>query len=648
MNHNSLVFTNDNCIGCNKCISACSCDGACVSVIDSDGSNRIDVDGDRCIGCGACFDACEHQARDFFDDTELFFDDLRKGEKISILLAPSFKANYPDEYESYLGALKDMGVNRIISTSFGADITTWAYINYIQKYQFFGGISQPCPAVVGYIERYLPQLIPKLFPVHSPMMCSAVYAKNYLGIKDKLAFISPCIAKYSEIHDPNCGGYISYNVTFDHFMKYIREHNIKRTVLASDEIEYGLGSYYPTLGGLKENVYWLLGESVFIRQMEGEKHMYHYLQVNQDKIMQGKLPYLFIDALNCSSGCLYGTGCEESKVNDESVMCEVLRIREASKKNYIKSAWSKKLSPEKRLAALNKQFKQLNLNDFIRKYLDKSSKCIIRKPTVQQENEIFLSMNKITEADRKINCSCCGYNGCKQMVEAIFNGFNYKENCIYYLKSQIEDEKKQAQLMTDEIAESKQEIESSHLRLTNTISLVNGKFHELQTALDGLAESNTGNAQESSDISAQIADVCDFCASLKNYMVQIREILEEITTSNKVVADIATQTNLLALNASIEAARAGEHGRGFAVVADEINKLATQSAEAAKNTMDNQSKITEQIGQIVRETESLVDIVMTVNHKAQSLAAASEEISAGMEQIAASSFEIMNELKNLQ
>lgn len=141
MNHDSLVFTNDNCIGCNKCISACSCDGACVSVFDANGNNRIEVDGDRCIGCGACFDVCEHQARAFRDDTELFFEDLQKGERISILLAPAFKANYPSEYESTLGALKSMGVNRIISISFGADITTWAYINYIQKHQYLGGIS---------------------------------------------------------------------------------------------------------------------------------------------------------------------------------------------------------------------------------------------------------------------------------------------------------------------------------------------------------------------------------------------------------------------------------------------------------------------------------------------------------------------------
>ena len=147
---------------------------------------------------------------------------LAKGEKISILLAPAFKANYPEDYERVLGGLKNLGVNRIISVSFGADITTWGYLNYVKKYNFTGGISQPCPAIVGYIEHYLPELLPKLFPVHSPMMCSAIYAKQEMEITDKLAFISPCVAKWSEIHDPDTEGYVSYNVTFDHLMKYVR------------------------------------------------------------------------------------------------------------------------------------------------------------------------------------------------------------------------------------------------------------------------------------------------------------------------------------------------------------------------------------------------------------------------------------------
>ena len=174
-NRESLVFTNDKCIGCNKCIGACSCMGANIAVTDN-GSNRIEVDADKCISCGACFDACEHNAREFRDDTNDFFAALKRGEKVSILLAPAFKANYPNEYEKVLGGLKALGVNRIISVSFGADITTWGYLNYISQNNFLGGISQPCPAVVAYIERYTPELLPKLFPVQSPLMCAAIYS----------------------------------------------------------------------------------------------------------------------------------------------------------------------------------------------------------------------------------------------------------------------------------------------------------------------------------------------------------------------------------------------------------------------------------------------------------------------------------------
>ena len=387
--YNSLVFTNDNCVGCNKCISACSCMGACISSEqDENGNSRIEVDGKKCISCGACFDVCEHEAREYHDDTEDFFADLKKGEKISILIAPAFLANYPDEYEKVLGGLKKLGVNRIISVSFGADITTWGYIKYIQEHNYLGGISQPCPAVVGYIERYLPEILPKLFPVHSPMMCAAIYARKEMNITDKLAFISPCIAKKMEIDDPNNKGYINYNVTFNHLMDYVHKNNISGPPV-SDEIEYGLGSIYPMPGGLKENVYWLLGSEVFIRQIEGEKRMYHFLRENADRIKGSKTPFLFIDALNCENGCICGTGTDPDITSSDDPLYNIHDIQERVKKNTKKSPWSRPLSPEKRLAELNKQFAHLNLNDYLRKYTDRSAECKYTVPSEAEFDRIF-------------------------------------------------------------------------------------------------------------------------------------------------------------------------------------------------------------------------------------------------------------------
>ncbi|MDD6168961.1 MAG: [Fe-Fe] hydrogenase large subunit C-terminal domain-containing protein [Lachnospiraceae bacterium] len=642
---NSLVFTNDNCIGCNRCISVCSCIGACIAE-EKDGKKRIAVNSDKCVACGACFDACEHGAREYLDDTERFFEDLKKGEKISILIAPAFRANYPNEYERVLGGLKQLGVNRMINVSFGADITTWGYLNYINQYDFKGGISQPCPAVVGYIERYIPSLIPKLFPVQSPVMCAAIYAKKEMGVTDKLAFISPCIAKKQEIDDPNNGGYISYNVTFDHLMKYIKEHKISGQN-CTDEIEYGLGSIYPTPGGLKENVYWFLGESVFIRQIEGEKHMYEYLEKNKNKIAEDKTPYLFIDALNCGQGCLYGTGIEPEKEENDDALYALLKIREECKKDKGMNAWAKKLSPKQRLKKLNKQFEHLKLEDYLRKYTDRSAQCTHQMPDERQLEEVFASMNKTTKESRGINCAACGYNTCKEMAVAIFNGFNNKENCVHYIKHEVEVEKEKAKELATEIESKKELLEEQHQRILDTIGVINEEFATLHQSVDDMAAGNENNANESTGISGDMQDVFTFCEKLGTAMDEIAELLKELTRNNEEVVSIASQTNLLALNASIEAARAGEAGRGFAVVADEINNLATNSRDTANKSNESQTEILQSVASIADDTQKLMEIVHAVNDRTQNLAASAEEIAASTQVILDAANHVKESLKSL-
>ncbi|MCI5619962.1 MAG: methyl-accepting chemotaxis protein [Lachnospiraceae bacterium] len=641
-----LVYTNENCVACNKCISSCPVPGANHAEVAGDGKEVIKVDGDACIACGACFDACKHGARSFRDDTERFFEDLKKGERISLLVAPAFMANYPDEYEKYLGILKDAGVQRIISISFGADITTWAYLNYITKYNFLGGISQPCPAVVGYIQKYIPELLPRLMPVHSPMMCGAIYVKKYMGITDKLAFISPCIAKKNEIEDPNCGGYISYNVTFDHLVKYIREHGLTGHSLAKDEIEYGLGSVYPMPGGLKENVYWFLGDEIFIRQAEGEKHMYEFLHDYQERINEKKpLPFM-VDALNCSQGCLYGTGVEEERAVGDDTLMNVWQIREKSKKK--RGAWGRDLSPKKRLDAFNAQFKKLNLDDFIRKYTDQSGTVSLKEPTEEEYDAIFTSMNKDTEMKKHIDCSACGYENCRSMARSIHNGINHRENCIHYSKDLAELEKIEALQIKDEIEKQSAEKLAKASKMDKIMSDISENFSILLKSLEELGTGNEENAKESTEISQDVFDVNRASEEMMELFQQITEFLVMIKKNNDVIFDISSQTNLLSLNASIEAARAGEAGRGFSVVAEEIKTLSESSRSAAQDSNQNSEAIRKFMENLMGQAESLSKLVKKIDERVSSFAASTEEIAAETKVVEEMSQNIQTRLREMK
>ena len=626
-NQKGLVFTNDKCIGCNKCISTCPVITANRVVQMEDGSQRIEVDGNKCIACGACFDACEHHAREFVDDTEEFFAALAGGERISVLWAPAFAANYPNEYKQILGGLKKLGVNRIISVSFGADITTWGYIKYITEHQFTGGISQPCPAIVNYIEHYIPELIPKLVPIQSPLMCSAIYAKKYLKITDKLAFISPCIAKRDEINDPKNKGYVSYNVTFDHLAQYARKHNIKAEP-AANEIEYGLGSIYPMPGGLKENVYWFCGEEVFIRQIEGEKHAYHFLEDYKNRVLAGRrLPFM-VDALNCAQGCIYGTGVEEEKTKSDDILYELQAIKEASKSKRRSSAWAKNAKPEQRLKNLNKQFAHLNLNDFIREYTDKSKGNEIQKPSQSELRAIFQDMKKTEKSLQHINCSACGYHTCTDMATAIYNGCNRKDSCVHYIKSVVEDENKRIQEISKEIENKNAEISQKNETIGMMVSEANGEFNTLNMSISEMIDGNNNNAEESTNISMAMVEVVDFCDDMRKSFDEIHELLVQLGGNNENITKVASKTNLLSLNASIEAARAGEVGKGFAVVAQEIKTLSDVSKGAADDSNKNKERIVEAINRLVQNSENLMKVVDDVNERITNLAASTEEIAA--------------------
>lgn len=613
-----LVYTNDNCLGCNKCIAACPLLRVNTSTI-VDKKNIISVDGDACVHCGNCITACPHSARDYMDDTETFLSDLKSGKRISLLVAPAFIANYPKEYKKVLGYLKSLGVNHIISVSFGADITTWGYLNYITQHNFTGGISQPCPAIVDYIEKYIPSLVDKLVPIHSPMMCAAIYVKKYMKISDTLAFLSPCIAKKSEISRPENGNIIQYNVTFKHLMDNLSSVRLDQYD-AIDEIEYGLGSIYPTPGGLRENVEYFLGKDVMIRQIEGEGHAYHFLHEYAKRVASGKpLPFM-VDALNCQSGCIYGTATDPARTDDDDILFALHQQKTAAASSDKKSPWNHNLSYENRLKQFNQAFRDLDLNDFICKY-NKNRYIGELQATDAQLKDAFLSMGKNTKEEQSINCGACGYAGCKEMATAIAHGINVPTNCIHFVKASVEAEKADVERLSEEIKQREEEIRNSYKAVFEQIESIHKSMQELSdgnqvTATD--LSILTGSIQEVVENTNAITKAIDLVAgSVKGY--------EEI---DEAVIHISGQTGMLALNASIEAARAGVAGRGFAVIADQVNKLSQETKSTVNEGKKHSEIIAPALDSLSHSVENVLAQIHDINDRISGIASASEKISA--------------------
>lgn len=617
-----LIYTNDNCTGCNKCIRTCP-----TLVSNQAMEGKVKVNNDNCVACGACMDACGHGARSFIDDTERFFDDLKAGRKISIIVAPAFLANYPREYKQVLGYLKSLGVNHVYSVSFGADITTWGYLKYITENNFLGGISQPCPAIVDYVEKYIPELIPRLVPVHSPMMCMAIYMKKYLKLSDDIAFISPCVAKKIEIMDKNTYGYVSYNVTFKKMMEYLGG-SYKGSAEFNDELEYGLGSLYPMPGGLKENVEHFLGRRQVVRQMEGEKEVYHYLEEYAKRVQRNaELPFM-VDALNCSKGCIYGTATEPER-NTDDVFMTLSKMRYMDKQDIRssgmfrkvnKSPWSVRLSYEDRLANLMSAFKMLDMKDFMREY-DKTKAIKVREPSQAELNNIYADMCKMDAASQTINCGACGYDSCQEMAYAIYNGVNEKENCIHYIKDLAEQEKVSLEQMHVEQEDAQKE-------RNEKVEAIRGEFVSLSNAVNELNEANEASAEEASDLANSVQDISKFCYRLEDSLTTILNFIDIYKNTSENIVGIANQTNLLSLNASIEAARAGEQGRGFAVVAEEIRNL---SATIKSLIAQDNQQAEETIPKIDQSVDAIKQLIESINHmggRIATIAANTQEISA--------------------
>jgi len=198
-----------------------------------------------------------------------------------------------------------------------------------------------------------------------------------------------------------------------------------------------------------------------------------------------------------------------------------------------------------------------------------------------------------------------------------------------------------------------------------------------QLASSGISEAQSATKK----IEFILTAIHSLIARIDSFAVESKRITEILATIN----EVAQKTNLLAVNAAIEASHAGEAGRGFSVIATEVRHLSEKSqvrAEEIKHIIDGLTKRVQEMVKVGRETaqgiqdskevllrsaqgleeisgeitgathtmegivekgadnqrtiNTLVEVLDRVAREAESNSAAAQEVSAGMEEQAAS------------
>lgn len=208
--------------------------------------------------------------------------------------------------------------------------------------------------------------------------------------------------------------------------------------------------------------------------------------------------------------------------------------------------------------------------------------------------------------------------------------------------------------------------------LSGRIELVTENTKEISQIADATRKSVLDGTYCTQNLNIQTKSTIEITTEIVGTIEKLAEKSQEITKISDVIRGITSQTNLLSLNASIEAARAGDAGKGFAVVAGEIRNLAEQSDQsvreiksiigsiqedtktavtiarrvvdvlalqesAVKDTTDTYQNINHGVGNLIEYLKQISDNVDNMEDSRLSTLAAIENISAVLEEIAASS-----------
>lgn len=400
-----ITTVTDRCRMCYTCVRECPVKAIRIT------EGQAKVVGERCIACGNCVRVCSQHAKLLRSAVEEVRDILRSGARVAACLAPSFPAEFPDiPYTQLVGMLRALGFHLVAEVSFGADLVAREYSKLLANTNGHRYIATTCPAIVGYVERYYPDLVDSLAPIVSPMVATARVLRRLHGADLKVIFIGPCIAK--KVEATELASEVDAVLMFPELRLLCNEEGIFPAGVCASDFDPphgGSGGLFPVSRGilqaadLHEDI--MTGEVV---ATQGRRNMLESIK----EFEEGDLGARLLEVL-CCDGCITGPGVTSD-------------ISPFHRRRHIR------LHVCHRMKELDRKQWQHDLNHFADVDLQRgfvANDQRIAPPAHTDIVDIMHRMGKFTPHD-ELNCGACGYDTCVEHAVAIYKNLAESEMCL--------------------------------------------------------------------------------------------------------------------------------------------------------------------------------------------------------------------------